>query len=320
MDPTPILDGPPAFILLGFIVALGAYLRQVSVGAQNLIDEIESNRNDAFPYLTAEGTPSHTEAKLSSLRTTRDSVAKVTPWMFVLMLSLALRISIYAVSHMGWPLPSLLQEEEARRWFDLVVSLSLIVLVLGLWFMHHRARTLDQRVRTIVGASSQLAALTVPLDLYERAWRSTEGIAPGGQLAGLAGSTRCAGGIAACNSEQYSAVNGSIPRDLCLRSAVCCALVHDPPILLLDDPTADLDQSSAERLIEWLQEVAHEKLIIVATNDSRIVQVSAQTIHLPHAFPRPGREGEGEAATLAEARSQRAPASISTAPGGAARG
>jgi ABC-type multidrug transport system fused ATPase/permease subunit len=73
-----------------------------------------------------------------------------------------------------------------------------------------------------------------------------------------------------------------LARDVRLRLAVTCALLGDPPILLLDDPTAELTEASALRFVEWLREISPTRLVVVATNDPRIVQIAAQTIHLLH--------------------------------------
>lgn len=140
----------------------------------------------------------------------------------------------------------------------------------------------------ILGMLSQSEPMTVQSELYEGAWRLTERIAPSAQLDCFTDVLK--------SPEQHLALNGSSPRDVSLRVAVCCALVHDPPILLLDDPTADLDVSSVQRLIEWLQEAAQDRLVIVATNDSRIVPVSAQTIPLPRVLR--SREDSGTEETV----------------------
>ena len=104
-------------------------------------------------------------------------------------------------------------------------------------------------------------------------WASTEGIAPEvpferyrATLHGVGGESRTTDGLT---------------RDEQMRMAVCSALLNDPPILLLDNPTSELPAESVRRLTEWLVGVSQVRLVIVATNDARIVQCSSQTIHLP---------------------------------------
>jgi putative ABC transport system ATP-binding protein len=55
------------------------------------------------------------------------------------------------------------------------------------------------------------------------------------------------------------------------RAALCRALVRDPGLLLLDEPTAHLDADHAARLLEILGELAQEgRAIVVATHDPRV--------------------------------------------------
>ncbi|MBA2368254.1 MAG: ABC transporter ATP-binding protein [Candidatus Protochlamydia sp.] len=56
------------------------------------------------------------------------------------------------------------------------------------------------------------------------------------------------------------------------RVAIARALVHEPPLLICDEPTAALDAESGARILELLREVARtpDRCVIVVTHDSRI--------------------------------------------------
>ncbi len=56
------------------------------------------------------------------------------------------------------------------------------------------------------------------------------------------------------------------------RVAIAVALANDPPVLLADEPTAELDTSNALRIIDLLASLSreHGKTVIVSTHDPRI--------------------------------------------------
>jgi putative ABC transport system ATP-binding protein len=65
------------------------------------------------------------------------------------------------------------------------------------------------------------------------------------------------------------------------RVAIARALVHDPPLILADEPTAHLDRAHVEgalRLLEGL--VARDRLVVVATHDDRLRSISTQVVDL----------------------------------------
>jgi len=146
MNSMPILDGPPVFILLAVVVGLAAYVRQVSLGAQNLIDDIERAASNIYPYDPTR-LAQRTSAKLNLLRSTRKSLKGLTQVLFLFMTFVAVRVFVYARSRMGWTMLSSVFGEVARHWFDLVASIALPLLVIAMWIMHSRARRKDDKIR-----------------------------------------------------------------------------------------------------------------------------------------------------------------------------
>ena len=79
------------------------------------------------------------------------------------------------------------------------------------------------------------------------------------------------------------------------RVAVARALAADPPVLLADEPTANLDYIQAEGIISLLRELrADGRLIVVATHDDRLVPIADRVVHLVPEF----REDEAPPTTL----------------------
>jgi ABC-type multidrug transport system ATPase subunit len=60
----------------------------------------------------------------------------------------------------------------------------------------------------------------------------------------------------------------SFSRGMAQRLALCRTLLHDPELLLLDEPYAALDDSGAGVLDEELAAFAGERTLVVATHDS----------------------------------------------------
>ena len=85
-----ILDGAPGFILLGFIMALAAYLRQVSTGAQKMIDELQGGMPTGFPY--SQATPAVRSERMESLLGMRGKLVAVTHVLFFMLVLLAGRM------------------------------------------------------------------------------------------------------------------------------------------------------------------------------------------------------------------------------------
>ncbi len=66
------------------------------------------------------------------------------------------------------------------------------------------------------------------------------------------------------------------------RVAIARAIVSDPPILLCDEPTGDLDRASADEIMALLQQLNrdHGKTIIMVTHDPRAASYAHRVLHL----------------------------------------
>jgi putative ABC transport system ATP-binding protein len=65
------------------------------------------------------------------------------------------------------------------------------------------------------------------------------------------------------------------------RVAIARALVHDPPLVLADEPTAHLDYIQVESVVRLLRELATpRRVIIVATHDERLLPIADRVIEL----------------------------------------
>src|SRR6187431_2876079 len=68
------------------------------------------------------------------------------------------------------------------------------------------------------------------------------------------------------------------------RVAVARGLGNNPPLLLADEPTANLDHIQAEAIIRLLQQLRSQgRTIVVSTHDARLVPIADRIVHLiPH--------------------------------------
>jgi putative ABC transport system ATP-binding protein len=66
------------------------------------------------------------------------------------------------------------------------------------------------------------------------------------------------------------------------RVAIARAIVSDPTLLICDEPTGDLDRSSAEEILALLQTLnrEHGKTIVMVTHDPKAAEYATHTLHL----------------------------------------
>jgi len=77
------------------------------------------------------------------------------------------------------------------------------------------------------------------------------------------------------------------------RVAIARALVHDPPLVLADEPTAHLDHLQVEGILVLIRQLASRgRLVLVSTHDDRITHIADRVIELVPDFTGAGREPE----------------------------
>ncbi len=66
------------------------------------------------------------------------------------------------------------------------------------------------------------------------------------------------------------------------RVAIARAIVSDPPILLCDEPTGDLDRTTADEIMALLQQLNRDygKTIVMVTHDPRAASFAHRVLHL----------------------------------------
>ena len=78
------------------------------------------------------------------------------------------------------------------------------------------------------------------------------------------------------------------------RVAIARALVHDPPLVVADEPTAHLDHIQVEGILVLLRELATPgRMVVVSTHDDRITHIADRVIELAPAVLRRGPSRRG---------------------------
>ena len=63
------------------------------------------------------------------------------------------------------------------------------------------------------------------------------------------------------------------------RVGLAQALIHDPPILILDEPTSDLDPNEKTEFLEYLKQIGKERTVLLSTHNlNEVEQACARAI------------------------------------------
>jgi putative ABC transport system ATP-binding protein len=66
------------------------------------------------------------------------------------------------------------------------------------------------------------------------------------------------------------------------RVAIARALIHDPPVLLADEPTGNLDSAKGEEILELFRKLnrEHQKTIVIVTHDPRAAAFATRVLEI----------------------------------------
>ena len=124
----PILDGASGIVLLTLSVGLGAYIRQVYVGATDTYDEVNSGEMETLWPIDA----AYTRLRLNNLLATQRYLRFVTSMMFFFITLVSLRVLISALNAIFN-----LVHPAYLCWYDLLLISYLSVAFIIMWRTHH---------------------------------------------------------------------------------------------------------------------------------------------------------------------------------------
>ena len=64
------------------------------------------------------------------------------------------------------------------------------------------------------------------------------------------------------------------------RVAIARALANNPPLILADEPTGNLDSKTGQMIYELLKEIARERTVVVVTHAEALAQLADRIVHI----------------------------------------
>jgi len=64
------------------------------------------------------------------------------------------------------------------------------------------------------------------------------------------------------------------------RVAIARALANDPPLILADEPTGNLDSQAGQMIYELLKEISSERTVVVVTHAEALAQMANRVLHI----------------------------------------
>jgi len=64
------------------------------------------------------------------------------------------------------------------------------------------------------------------------------------------------------------------------RVAIARALANDPPLILADEPTGNLDSQAGQMIYELLKEISKERTVVVVTHAEALAQLADKVLHI----------------------------------------
>ncbi|TAK07445.1 ABC transporter ATP-binding protein [bacterium] len=64
------------------------------------------------------------------------------------------------------------------------------------------------------------------------------------------------------------------------RVAIARAIANDPPIILADEPTGNLDSQTGQTIYELLREISHERTVLVVTHAEPLAHMADRILHI----------------------------------------
>jgi len=75
-------------------------------------------------------------------------------------------------------------------------------------------------------------------------------------------------------------IGKKLPSSLINKILLLRTFIHDPILLILEDPWNSLDEISKKHLQQYLMDISKNKTIIISTNDSEFIKESSLFINL----------------------------------------